>query len=256
MQGRSGHAATGGDPVAVVNGNGLGPFVVLCDHASNRIPEAFGTLGLTPADVSAHIAWDPGALGVSLRLSERLDAPLVYPTVSRLVIDCNRDPSASDLIPEISESTTIPGNAKLSEVERAARIAAVHTPYHDAVTSLLDSRDAATMHSVLVAVHSFTPVYKGVARPWQVGLIADNDRRLFTPMIAALTSLPDLTVGDNQPYSAADGVYYTLTRHGEGRDLACIMIEIRNDQLASAAAEQAWGDRLADLLLSVLPAVT
>jgi predicted N-formylglutamate amidohydrolase len=235
------------DSVAVENADGAGAYVILCDHASNRFPPEFGDLGLAPADREAHIAWDPGALGVARHLSALLDAPLVYPTVSRLVVDCNRALDAPGLIAAVSETTLVPGNAGVTEAERRRRIAAVHAPYHAAIDALVGKRLGAGRETALVAVHTFTPVYHGVARPWQVGVLSDRDRRLADRLVARL-SAEGLAVGVNEPYSPADGVYYTLSRHAESRGLACVMIEIRNDLLDAAAEERAWAARLATAL--------
>lgn len=246
----------GAVPVAIVNRAGAGAFVILCDHASNALPARFGTLGLSPADLQAHIAWDPGALGVSLRLSKFLDAPLVHPTLSRLLVDCNRAPDAHDLAPAVSETTVIPGNRDLSEEERAERVALVHTPFHAAIDEVLDERAARGLPTMLVSVHTFTPVYRGASRPWEIGVLYDSDRRLAEQLISALKSGSGLTVGDNEPYAPSDGVYYTLDRHGQARGLACVMLEIRNDEVADAAGEEAWAGRLGPLLAEAARAVS
>ncbi|MCA1242722.1 N-formylglutamate amidohydrolase [Stappia stellulata] len=226
------------------NGSGRGPFVILCDHASRRVPDDLGDLGLDEAALRAHIAWDPGALGVSRELSQRLDAPLVYPDMSRLVIDCNRDTAAHDLIPSVSEITEIPGNRDLSDAERAARIARVHAPFHTAIAALLDARAAEGLETAVVSIHSFTPVYKGIARPWPIGILSNIDRRLAEGMLADLGRQGVEPLGDNEPYAPSDGVYYTLARHGEARRLPSAMVEIRNDELATASAETLWAERL------------
>lgn len=239
----------------VVNPDGAGPFVFLCCHASNFIPPRLNGLGLPPQELTRHIAWDPGALGVSRLLSDALDAAIVHPTTSRLVIDCNRADSAPDLIPLRSELTDIPGNADLLPDKRAGRIAGVHTPYHAAIDRVLSARDAAGRNSVLVAMHSFTPVYKGVARPWHIGILSDGDRRLADPLIAELAGDDALVVGDNEPYAPKDGVYYTLDRHGTAKGRATVMIEIRQDLVADALGEKEWADRLAAALPRALAAL-
>jgi predicted N-formylglutamate amidohydrolase len=249
-------AATGAiDPVAVENRGGAGRFVIVCDHASNRFPPEFGFLGLDASAREAHIAWDPGALGVSRRLSEMLDAPLVHCTVSRLVIDCNRDPRDPDSIVEMSIASQIrvSGNSGLSEAERRHRIAAVHTPYHRAIEDLIEGRAAAGRETALIAVHSFTPVFGDVRRPWEVALIFDRDRRLADVLIDGL-DVEGFNVGVNEPYSPADRVYYTLSRHAEARGLDCAMIEIRNDLIGSDRAETEWAERIAGLLAPALQA--
>lgn len=235
--------------VAVENAEGAGPFVILCDHASNFFPPPYNdSLGISEDDKSAHIAWDPGALGVAKGLSESLDAPLVYTTVSRLIIDCNREESRADLIPCLSETTQIAGNRNLSSDEKAFRLNLVHRPFHKAIDKLLNQRKERGLETAVVSIHSFTPVYKGKSRPWEIGLIYDGDRRLADPALADLKARGDLTVGDNEPYAPSDGVYYTIRRHGEDRQLPCLMIEIRNDEVKTAEEEGRWTDMLTPIL--------
>ncbi|MEP9387975.1 N-formylglutamate amidohydrolase [Mesorhizobium sp. KR9-304] len=239
--------------VRVTNRAGKSPFLLVCDHASNYLPPNYGTLGLEPADMLRHIAWDPGALPVALMMADMLDAVLVEAGVSRLAIDCNRPLDAPDLIPEISESTLIPGNAALTGKERAERIALSWRPFHEAIDALVDERMAAGRETWLVTVHSFTPVYKGVARPWEIGIIHDDDERLSAPLIGELEALKCFTVGVNEPYSPADRVYFTLERHARSRGLPCAMIEIRNDEIADAAGQRRWAELLAGIFLHLQP---
>ncbi|WP_417770119.1 N-formylglutamate amidohydrolase [Stappia sp.] len=246
---------TGDDVVRIDNAQGRGAIVLLCDHASRRLPADFGDLGLDAAARRAHIAWDPGALGVSRHLSGLLDAPLVWPDLSRLVIDCNRDTAAPDLIPALSELTEVPGNRDLSGTERARRIALAHTPFHARIGDLLDARAAAGLPSVVVSIHSYTPVYKGVSRPWPVGILSNRDRRVADAMIADLARQGIADIGDNQPYAPGDGVYYTVGRHGEARGLACVMVEVRNDEIMDAAGESLWAVRLEAALKAALTAL-
>jgi predicted N-formylglutamate amidohydrolase len=238
-------------PVRTVNAAGQGPFVLVVDHASNRIPPAWGDLGLSPADRVRHIAWDPGALAVSLLMSTRLDAPLIHSTVSRLVIDCNREMTAPDLIPVVSELTDIPGNAAVSSDDRNRRIALAHTPFHDAIDRVLDARAKSGLETILVCMHSYTPVYKGVSRPWPVGLIHPSDQRYTAALRDALAAdAPDLNIGWNEPYSALSGVTYTLEHHGDGRGLRATMIEIRHNEILEPSGVALWADRLARCLES------
>lgn len=232
-----------------------GDFVILCDHASNRIPPGFGELGLSEADMRRHIAWDPGALPVSRGLAASLRSPLVYPDASRLLIDCNRPITATDSSTVMSEDTEIPGNRDLSPGLRARRIAEIYETYHAAIDALIDTRVAAGVGTALIALHSFTPIYRGASRPWHVGVLYDTDRRLAAPLIALLAHDPDIVVGDNEPYGPWDGVYHTLSRHGEARGLPCVMIEVANDLIAAAAGQRAWVERLAAVLPDVLEAV-
>ncbi|MEO5326363.1 N-formylglutamate amidohydrolase [Mesorhizobium sp. CC13] len=239
--------------VRVTNRDGRSPYVILCDHASNRLPAAYGTLGLDAAEMLRHIAWDPGALPVARRMAEGLDATLVESCVSRLAIDCNRPLAAHDLIPEISETTAIPGNAGLSAAEREERIALSWRPFHEAIGEVVSDRLREGRETRLVSVHSFTPVYKGVQRPWRIGIIHDEDERLAAPLIAALQALDGPVVGVNEPYSPADRVYFTLEHHGRSRGLPCAMIEIRNDEIAAQAGQRKWADLLAGILSDLEP---
>ena len=238
-------------PVRTVNAGGQGPFVIVVDHASNRIPPHWDDLGLAPSERIRHIAWDPGALGVSLKLSELLDVPVVHSTVSRLVIDCNRDTDAPDLVPKISELTEIPGNASLDADDLTWRIASAHAPFHDAIDRVLETRRAAGIETILVCMHSFTPTYKGVQRPWPIGLIHARDDRYTAALRDALAAdAPELNIGWNEPYSALNGVTYTLEHHGDGRGLDATMIEIRHDEILEPAGVALWSARLAQCLVT------
>jgi len=232
-----------------INAQGRSPFVLVCDHASNRIPDAYGDLGLTLTQRLMHIAWDPGALAVARQLVDLLDAPLVQSTVSRLVIDPNRDHDAPDLIPTISETTRIPANDDMDPLERAHRIVAYHSPFHDAIEALLDRRRNEGRETILVTVHSFTPVYRGVSRPWPIGLIHGKDTG-FTRAFgdALLADMPGLDLGWNQPYAALNGVTYTLEHHGDERGLASTMIEIRNNEILEPSGVDLWAHRVARCL--------
>jgi predicted N-formylglutamate amidohydrolase len=236
-------------PVLVFNAEGRAPFVLACDHASNRFPDRYGDLGLTPHQRLMHVAWDPGAFAVALELSDLLDAPLVASTVSRLVIDCNRDHDAPDLIPVVSERTDIPGNQGVGDNERAERIGAFHAPFHDAIETVLEARRAAGIETLLVTVHSFTPVYKDVPRPWPIGLIHARDDRFTAALRDALADDDaQLNIGWNQPYSALNGVTYTLEHHGDERGLEATMIEIRHDEILEPEGVRLWAARLARCL--------
>lgn len=236
---------TAQDVVTVINRQGGSPCLLVCDHASNRMPEGYGTLGLPAAEMENHTAWDPGALAVATRMAELLDAPLVASGVSRLVIDCNRDHAAPNLIPETAEGRAVPGNAGLSGAERQHRIAAYHTPFHDAIDGVIAARADRAPIAAVVSVHSFTPVFFGVARPWTLGILHDDDTRIADAMIASLTGELGAELGRNQPYSPADGVYYTLARHGTSKGRAAAMIEIRNDQIRDPASIDRWAGLLA-----------
>ncbi len=184
----SGEHQAAASAARVTNPEGSSPYVFTCDHASNFVPQAFGTLGLAPEEFERHIAWDPGALPVARLMARALDATLVETCVSRLIIDCNRPLDAHNLIPETSETTTIPGNAGLSATDRQVRIDLAWRPFHDAVEQTIEARLAAGRETRLVSVHSFTPVYFGKQRPWHIGIIHDEDERIATPLVRALNT--------------------------------------------------------------------
>jgi predicted N-formylglutamate amidohydrolase len=225
---------------------GRAPLLLVCEHASNHLPDAYGTLGLTPAERESHIAWDPGALAVARQLARRLDAPLVHASVSRILLDLNREPGAPDSIAVLSERTPIPGNLELAESERAHRVRTIYEPFHAAVDAFLRDRPVGTR--AVVSIHSFTPVYRNVVRPWHVGLIHDADDRLARFVAAGLSRDPALVVGLNVPYTPADRVFHTLERHAVRRGLAPLMIEIRNDLIGEPDQQESWGSRLAPLI--------
>jgi predicted N-formylglutamate amidohydrolase len=237
-----------GSVAVVENALGSSPVVLICEHASNHIPPVYGDLGLTEVERASHIAWDPGALGVARGLSRHLDAPLIHATVSRLVLDLNRDPSAPDFITVLSERTAVPGNRDLGASERARRVAGVYRAFHSAADSLIEARRAAGLVRAVVSVHSFTPVYRDRPRPWHVGLIHDRDERLARAVEAGLRREPALVIGMNEPYSPADRVFHALERHAEQRGLAPLMIEIRNDLIRNPDQQETWSSRLAPLL--------
>ena len=239
-------------PVTVERPDAPSRFLLACDHAGKRIPRALADLGLGAEDRERHIAWDIGALAVARDLSARLDATLISQTYSRLVIDCNRDPSVADSIAAVSETTPIPGNEALAPEDAEARVVEILRPYQTAIGAALDARDRAGRVSVLVAVHSFTPVYKGVARPWRLGILYNRDKRLAHAMIARARQAGDLCVGDNQPYHISDETDYTIPVHGELRGIAHVEIEIRQDLIADAGGQGEWAARLETYLTGAL----
>ena len=236
-------------PVTVIRPDGESPFLLVCDHAGNRIPRKLGTLGVREADRRRHIAWDVGAAEMAERVSELLDAPLVLQSYSRLVIDCNRDPKVESAMPLISENTEIPGNRDLDPREVEARIAEIFRPYHDRITAMMDARAAAGRPTILVALHSFTPYYAGWgARPWHIGILYNRDDRLPRIMLELLGAEPDLTVGDNEPYKISDETDYTIPVHGERRGVVHVEIEVRHDEIETRDNQLAWAERLVHFL--------
>lgn len=240
----------------IENAQSRGRVVLVCEHASNHIPEAWGDLGLSPAQRVAHIAWDPGALGVARGLAQRLDAVLVHAPVSRLVYDCNRAPDMAGAMPARSEIHDIPGNAAISPDERAARTAAVYVPFHDGLHALLMDRVARGLQPVVVTIHSFTPVYFGKARAVEFGVIHDADTLLARGILAAARAGTGLKAALNEPYSAQDDVTHTLRLQATPYGLPNAMLEIRNDLIATPAAEAAMADALAPALAAAIAALT
>ena len=240
------------DPFETVNPLGDSDICLVCEHAGRRVPRALGRLGLPEAEFDRHIAFDIGAETVARRLSALLDAPLVLQPYSRLVYDCNRPPDAPSAMPEVSETTEIPGNRNLTPAERKARVEEIYLPFHAAVGDVLDEIEARKAIPLLVTIHSFTPVYKGERRTLDLGVLHDADARLADDLIAlAKRHEPRLDVRRNEPYGPADGVTHTLLVHAGPRGIPNVMIEIRNDLIADEAGQQDWAERLARLLAAV-----
>jgi predicted N-formylglutamate amidohydrolase len=238
----------GREAVAVVNPDGRGPFVLVCDHASNWVPPSLKSLGLPPGELDRHIAWDPGALELAHRLSSLLDAPLVHATVSRLVLDVNRDPSHHSSVVTVSEDTVIPGNQELSAQERSRRVRSIYEPYHQALGSVVERCIARNAAPQVVSVHSFTPVYRKERRPWHIGVLSGDDRRLSQPLLELLRAGGQFHVGDNQPYAPTDGVYHTLDRHCADRKLRSVLLELRSDTIGDDESRNQWAARLSRAL--------
>jgi predicted N-formylglutamate amidohydrolase len=241
-------AADEPSPVRVLREHAPSVLFLTADHAGRAIPRLLGRLGLPESELVRHIAWDIGIAGVTERLSALLDATAVMQRYSRLVIDCNRDPAVPSSIPEVSEATAIPGNIGLSQAQRSARRQAIFQPYHARIDALLDARQAAERRTVYVAMHSFTPVFKGESRAMQVGVLYNRDARLAEIMLDLLRAEGDLTVGDNAPYAVSDITDYGVPVHAERRGLAHVEIEIRQDLIADAAGQTAWAARFERML--------
>lgn len=223
--------------------------MIFCDHAGNFVPSELRNLGLTGDDLSRHIAWDIGAAGVTEALSELLGSPAILSTASRLVVDCNRHLDASDLIPEISDGTTIPGNQALTAAEKADRLAQWFHPYHDAVESMFEARAAKGIPSVSLSVHSMTDTMRGVHRPWQISLSSHHDRSLTDTVLAALRKPGDVTVGDNEPYDLDPAVDYSTPFHALRRGFPHLQVEFRQDEISDSPGQQLWARRFARALL-------
>jgi len=231
----------------LLDGNPASGFLVLCDHASNALPQSYGTLGLPLAELERHIAYDIGAPTVARTLAARLRAPAVLAPFSRLLIDPNRGPDDPTLIMKLSDGAVVPGNVAVDAAERRFRIARYYQPYHEAVTAKIDAALALGTPPDLVAIHSFTPFWKSTPRPWHVGVLWQGDRRLPAAVIGELAADPELVVGDNEPY--AGGLPGdSMDTHAVKRGLRHVLIEIRQDLVAVDGDAVEWGERLAHIL--------
>ncbi len=239
------------DPVERIDGDIKAGFVLLCDHASNALPRAYGRLGLGPDQFDRHIAYDIGARALTCAIAEAFNAPAILSTFSRLLIDPNRGEDDPTLIMEISDGAVVPGNANLSQHERQKRLIRFYRPYHDAVTNLLDQVLATGIAPVILSIHSFTPRWKTTPRPWHAGILWDKDPRLAVPLIKSLAADDRLNIGDNEPYTgelAGD----TMNRHATKRGFAHALLEVRQDLVQNEAGIDAWAERLVDALTGIL----
>jgi predicted N-formylglutamate amidohydrolase len=229
----------------ILRPHGKGRFIIFCDHASNRIPAELDNLGLPASELERHIAWDIGAAGVTAELSNIFDAPAILCGTSRLVIDCNRQLDAYDLIPEVSDGTAVPGNRNLSKAARQFRIEQFFDPYHAAVESVIADRESQGLTSIALSVHSMTASLAGKARPWQIALSSHKDRTLVEPMLEALrrpeySQSGNITVGDNQPYNLDPAVDYSTPFHAMRRDMPYLQVEFRQDEIGDTAGQIRW----------------
>lgn len=241
-------------PVEIVNRNGVSPFVLSCEHAGRLVPGVLGDLGVPPADMDRHIAYDVGAAQVSRKLAELLDAPLFLQRYSRLVIDCNRPFGAPDLTPPVSDGTPIPVNVGLTEADKKVRFDAIHAPFHDTLSAHFDERAATSRPAILVAVHSFTPrLVGGPHRPWHLTALSNRDPGFSLLMLSAFKAQnPGIVTSHNEPYIVDDSHDYTIPTHGEARGLPHTLLEIRNDLLGDDAGQSRWASLVAAALAAAL----
>ena len=249
-------AADEAAPYEVLEVEAARPIVLACDHASNRVPRALDSLGLTKEHLQQHIAWDIGAGAVTQLLSRRLMANAVLGNYSRLVVDLNRDLEDPTAFPAISDGILVPGNLGLTVEQKAERARALFKPYHEALRRVTQDWTSAGQVPVFVSIHSFTPKLHGVRRPWHIGVLWDKDPRLAIPFMEALRRSGDIVVGDNEPYSGRHPADFTIDHHAEPLGLAHIGIEIRQDLINDISGQQRWGDVLAGVLESVLSSDT
>ncbi|MEJ7935139.1 N-formylglutamate amidohydrolase [Sphingobium sp. AN558] len=232
-------------PFALHNAEGAAPFLLTGDHAGNAVPAVLGGLGVASGELSRHIGIDIGVRGLGEALSGLLDAPFIHQPYSRLVIDCNRDPALDEAIPGVSDATRIPGNEALSAADRAARIAEIHAPYHGEIAAMLEARASRGRPTILLALHSFTPVLGGERRPWDAGVLHWQGDVIFAlRLLRALREESGLTIGDNAPY-AMDATDHSVPRHAFARAIPYAEIEVRQDLIGNAAGQAHWAELLA-----------
>ena len=235
-------------PFELVNPAGVSDICLVCEHAGRAVPARLGDLGISPAEMERHIAWDVGAEAIARQLSSALDAPLALQRYSRLVIDCNRPFVAPDCVPPVGDGTPVPANENLSEAERQLRYEEIHQVFHRGVSKLLDEHRESHAHTYLVTVHSFTPVLAGVRRTCDLGLLFNRDRRLADAIMASFPGETGFVVVPNQPYSVDDASDYTIPVHGEARGLPHVLLEVRSDRIVSTAGRREWSALLAQAL--------
>ena len=240
-------------PVTYLNEHGKAKVLLVGDHVSNHIPRALNTLGLEPAVLDQHVAYDIGTHKLISHLVDHLDAPAVIAGYSRLVVDLNRSLEDATAFPEVSDGIPIPGNHNLSKADRAARIHSFYTPYRVAIDQALHRFREQDITPALISIHSFTPQMAGKERPWHIGLLWDKDPRIPLPLMDILRAHPDgLNVGDNEPYSGKHPADYTIDHHAEAAGLPHVSIEIRQDLVNTEEGAERWATVLDEALRPIL----
>jgi predicted N-formylglutamate amidohydrolase len=239
-------------PFTHLNPGGRARVVLLCDHASRAVPRRLGTLGLEEAELARHIGWDIGAAEVTRHLSRRLDAQAFLSGYSRLVVDCNRKLDEPSAAPAVSDRTVVPANQCLAPEDIAWRAEAVYWPYQRAIAAALDAFEAKGIAPAVVSIHSFTPVFDAMHRPWHIGILWHRDDRLAKPLLGSLAADPAIAVGDNEPYTGGSPHAYTIPTHGLARGLPHVQFEIRQDLIADADGAERWANRIHRALAAVL----
>ena len=235
-------------PFVILNEHGAAPALLVCDHASRAFPRRLGRLGLPELATWQHLAWDIGAAELTRGLAAALGAPAVLAGYSRLVVDCNRSPEDAEAFRTVSDGYEVPGNQRLTDLERATRLASIFDPYHEAIWAMLNGFRAKGVVPFFISVHTFTPSLAGRDRPWHVGVLWDRDEASARYLLSALRAEPGLVVGDNQPNSGKHPADFTVHQHAESAGLPYICLEIRQDQFESPAGTERWVRRLARLI--------
>ncbi|MCK5423797.1 MAG: N-formylglutamate amidohydrolase [Emcibacter sp.] len=234
----------------VLNPKGMANIILICEHASNYIPQEYDNLGLESDFLDKHIAWDIGMEQLTRQMSERLDAPAIIATFSRLLIDPNREEDHATLIPQASDNIPIPGNQNLSQAEVENRKNKYYHSFHNRAEELVKTKTSSGNVPLICGMHSFTPNMNGYSRPWHAGMLWNKDPRLAQALIKSLMTR-GYNVGDNEPYSGQN-LFFTMMRHGNDHGVPHVTIEIRQDEVSNPQGIDKW----ADILSSDLEEIT
>ena len=227
----------------IIEGRADAGLIFLCDHASNHLPAAYGSLGLPPEQLQRHIGYDIGARAATSALAAHFEAPAVMSCFSRLLIDPNRGEDDPTLIMKLSDGAVVPGNARIDAVEREQRLKTYYHPYHAAIDRQLKAMIESGIVPVIFSMHSFTHAWRGHVRPWHIACLWDLDDRALRPFMETLSADGDLVVGDNEPYDGAlknDCMY----RHGTSLGIAHLLIELRQDLIGDDEGAEMWAKRM------------
>lgn len=238
--------------VEVINADTTVPVLLICDHASRRLPASLGDCGLSEVDRARHIAWDIGAADVTRHMARRLNATAVFAGYSRLVIDCNRHPHDPTLMPVASDGTAVSFNADVSDADRQSRMDALYQPYHDEIAAQLSRLSSRVPAPAVLSIHSCTPRLNGRFRPWQIGICWERDRRMAGPVLANLAQRGDLIVGDNEPYALESREDYSVPRHAMSRGWPHLQVEFRQDLIDTPTGAERYAEVLLDALRDIL----
>lgn len=239
-------------PFEIINPHGDASVVLICDHASNRIPRSMQQLGVNDEVLQQHVAYDIGSAAVARQLSKLMNAVLLRSNYSRLIIDCNRFPDDPSSIPTVSDGIAIPGNHQLSDEQVAQRAEEIFDPYHEQISAVIDTKQNAGIIPVMISVHSFTPFFAGHERPWHIGVLWGEDGRIAQPLLHRLRRYPHLCIGDNEPYNAREPVGYSMVAHGEEPGLPHVLLEIRQDLITDREGVDHWASFIHGELKEIL----
>jgi len=239
-------------PYMTYNDSGSAPVLLVADHASPYFPAAMNQLGLADWVLDRHVTWDIGSDQLTRYLADLLDAPAILAGFSRLIIDPNRKLDDPTAFAEISDGISVPGNQDLSAEHKALRVQSFFQPYHDAIAARLGMFQAAGIVPALISMHTCTPVFNQVVRPWHIGVMWDKDARIAGPMMERLSRMDGICFGDNEPYSGRHTHDFTIDHHAESAGLPHVGIEVRQDLVLEAEGARKWAGILASVLRETL----